>query len=215
MLSIGGLDPTLDNTSINNTKTTEMMNATDPFILGIKVFDMTALTWTNVYNPGAAPYTLPAPIADIYANGIQGPSEWNSEALKQIFFSSNNSTSNTTNPAPTTAAESPGSAPANKKSNIGAIAGGVVGGVAGLLIIAGLAFWLLKRRKRTRDNAEQQRPPMEELPPSYPTEMFVEPGKPRHELGHESEPKAENRWELNATDGNNAAQPQHRYEIQG
>ena len=38
----------------------------------------------------------------------------------------------------------------SKKSNAGAIAGGVVGGVVGLLLIAGAAWWFLKRRQPKR-----------------------------------------------------------------
>lgn len=33
------------------------------------------------------------------------------------------------------------------KSNAGAIAGGVVGGIAGLILIAGVAWWFLRRKK--------------------------------------------------------------------
>ena len=36
------------------------------------------------------------------------------------------------------------------RKNVPAIAGGVVGGVVGLALIAGLVFWLLRRRAKTR-----------------------------------------------------------------
>ena len=36
----------------------------------------------------------------------------------------------------------------SKKSNAGAIAGGVIGGVVGLILIAGTAWWFLKRNQR-------------------------------------------------------------------
>ncbi|KIM45559.1 hypothetical protein M413DRAFT_442230 [Hebeloma cylindrosporum] len=47
------------------------------------------------------------------------------------------------------------SSSSTSKTNVGAIAGGVVGGVAGLALIAGLVFWLLRRRK----NASSQPTP--------------------------------------------------------
>jgi len=54
----------------------------------------------------------------------------------------------TTLPSPTGSIPSPTTAsqPA-KKSHAGAIAGGVIGGLVGLALIAGLAFWFLRRRR--------------------------------------------------------------------
>lgn len=43
-----------------------------------------------------------------------------------------------------------------KKPNIGAIAGGVVGGVVGAALLAGLAWFLLRRRKQRKEHRERQ-----------------------------------------------------------
>ena len=48
MLSIGGFNPSLVNSSV-------AYNDTDPFWEGIKIFDMTALKWTNYFNASAGP----------------------------------------------------------------------------------------------------------------------------------------------------------------
>lgn len=126
------------------------------------MFDLTALTWTNVFNPEAASYALPAVIADIYAGRVKGPKRWDSEALQQVFIGGNIIMTDTSVPAPSTRAESPTPAPVKPKSNIGAIAGGLVGGVAGLAIIAGLAFWLLRRKNAVSKHASARPPTMAE-----------------------------------------------------
>ncbi|KAJ5468766.1 hypothetical protein N7475_006518 [Penicillium sp. IBT 31633x] len=64
-------------------------------------------------------------------------------------------TSATSASATSTGQDSPTADAANtssSSSNTGAIAGGVVGGVAGLAILAGLIWFLLRRRKTARNN---------------------------------------------------------------
>ena len=58
VLSVGGLNPSLDYDTACNT--------TDPFPQGLGIFDMVDLKWTNSYDVEAAPYTLPTVIQDWY-----------------------------------------------------------------------------------------------------------------------------------------------------
>lgn len=74
-------------------------------------------------------------------------------------------------------------AAANKKgTNTGAIVGGVVGGVVGAALIAGLIWWLLRRQRRNRETAfdekmfdphhsarHSQADPLEHMAPSPPS----------------------------------------------
>lgn len=43
-------------------------------------------------------------------------------------------------------------------SNVGAIVGGVVGGVGGLLLVLGLAWFCLRRRKKSKDGVKEKQP---------------------------------------------------------
>ena len=56
----------------------------------------------------------------------------------------------------TATASSKSSSSEGSGSHTGAIAGGVVGGVVGLALISGLAFFLLRRRKRNQINHKNQ-----------------------------------------------------------
>ena len=59
------------------------------------------------------------------------------------------------------------------RKNVSAIAGGVVGGVVGLAVIAGLVFWLLRRRAKTASSLlydMASRNPASLGGPSSPTE---------------------------------------------
>jgi hypothetical protein len=129
MLSIGGL--------VNYN-----YSFTDPFPNGLGIFDMVDLTWGNIYNAKAAPYTRPTPVSNYYNGSIKYPS-WNAAALSSVFASTATySSTASTSLAPTT------TPPAKKSTPTGAIAGGVVGGVVVLAVAAGLAFWCLRRRRQ-------------------------------------------------------------------
>ena len=138
MLSIGGLNPSFATSQ-------DARNDTDPFWEGIKVFDMTALEWTNYYNASAAPYTPPETILHYYGGQLKYPS-WSLSAVQDLFIIRNSSASSPTQ-TPLQKATEP-----HLKDTIA----GSVGGVGGFLLCLA-AFILLmvrRRRKRTRRREE-------------------------------------------------------------
>jgi len=84
-----------------------------------------------------------------YENVTIGDGAFNTTVAK----AETSSPESTGTPKPTgTAPASPSNSPAAsgskpKKSHAGAIAGGVIGGLVGLAIVAGLIFWLIRRRR--------------------------------------------------------------------
>lgn len=150
MLSIGGINPTA-------TSLSAAINDTDPFWEGIKVFDLTALQWTNYYNASAAPYTAPTAVAAHYAAGSRYPSAWNSDDLESLFVE--NKTEATTTVEPSAPVSQHPEVPTTTNRKAGVI-GGVVGGTAGL-VIAGLILYSLARKRADRKNRkrEESKPP--------------------------------------------------------
>ena len=137
MLSIGGINPTAMNLSA-------AVNDTDPFWEGIKVFDLTALQWTNYYNASAAPYTIPTTVAAHYAAGSRYPSAWSSDDLENLFVKNKTETATPVKPpAPSTT---------NRKAGV---IGGAVGGTAGL-VTAGLILYFLARKRANRKNRKRE-----------------------------------------------------------
>ena len=131
MLSIGGLNPSFANSQ-------DARNDTDPFWEGIKVFDMTALEWTNYHNASAAPYT-PSEMILSYYGGQQKYPSWSLSAVQDLFVNRNSS------------ASSPTLNPLNGAKNPrlkDAIAGSVGGGAFLLCLLA--FIFILVRRKRER-----------------------------------------------------------------
>ncbi|KAF2124264.1 hypothetical protein P153DRAFT_351175 [Dothidotthia symphoricarpi CBS 119687] len=175
MLSIGGLDPSLEDAPLDNTKTTSRINETDPYLLGIKVFDLTELVWTNSFDPGASAYTAPNVIASYYGGQIKYPNRWNDIGLEWLFTRAANNISS----------QSPTATPEDSEVATGVIAGSVVGGVVGLLIVGGLIYWRVLRRRKLKAQYAAVPPSTKGDTVSHPTEMYEEPGKPLYELGSE------------------------------
>ena len=98
----------------------------------MKIFDLTALTWSDNYDSTAKAYVRPEIVDKFYAGNSAYPAAWGDSAFKDIF----NSSASAIAPGPTPNPPSGGS----KSSNVGAIAGGVVGGVGGLALVVALLW---------------------------------------------------------------------------
>ena len=170
MLSVGGLDPSASDHSA-------AINETDPFWQGIKVFDLTAMQWTNYYNATAAPYLAPSVVTAYYAAGSKYPSAWSSNDLEDLFSqpTQNSSTSNSS-----TTSSPPFKTPHAKDHTASAV-GGAVGGTT-VVILVGLALYLLVRKRK---NARSRSLDRHELPPTH-DHGHHDPGKGMHEAGDSS-----------------------------
>ncbi|OBT84970.1 hypothetical protein VE02_06663 [Pseudogymnoascus sp. 03VT05] len=160
MISIGGTqDPSPNGVSAVDTQ--------DAWTSGMKILDLTALTWADDYDANAKAYERPDVVNTYYDENTGYPKVWGDPALETIFKTdrslkvtvpaSPTTTSGTADPTSPgadgtgTGTGSPGSTTSGKKSvNTGAIAGGVVGGVAGLALV-GLAAFFWRRRTAQKD----------------------------------------------------------------
>ena len=138
MMSIGGLNPSFATIP-------DALNDTDPFWEGIKVFDMTALEWTNYYNASAAPYTPSETILHYYGGQLKYPS-WSYSAVQDLFVNRN---SNASSPTPNRLQKA-------TKSHLKDTIAGSVGGVGALLLCLAWLIFLMVRRKRERDRRREE-----------------------------------------------------------
>ncbi|KAJ3947356.1 uncharacterized protein N0V96_003747 [Colletotrichum fioriniae] len=130
MLSIGGTDGSLG--------FPKSLTNPDPWKLGLAIFDMTELRWSDRYDSQAQPYESPNVVKQWYAQAAP-----------------DNSTSD---PSPTgeSSATSTAQASQSSKPPTGTIVGAAVGGVAGLVLVACLAVFLLRRQKRYQAAPQQE-----------------------------------------------------------
>ncbi|KFZ00192.1 hypothetical protein V498_00247 [Pseudogymnoascus sp. VKM F-4517 (FW-2822)] len=152
MISIGGLE----SPSPNGVARADVQ---DVWTSGMKILDLTTLTWGDEYVADAKAYERPDVVNTYYNENTGYPKIWGDPALEAIF-KTDRSLKVTASPSPTTTSgnadpTSPGAGgpadPGEKKSvNTGAIAGGVVGGVAGLALV-GLAAFFWRRRTAKAD----------------------------------------------------------------
>jgi hypothetical protein len=192
MISIGGTkDPSPDGVSAVDTQ--------DPWDSGMKILDLTALTWSDAYDSSAKAYERPDVVNNYYDNNDGYPKVWGDPALEAIFKTDRSlkvTAGTPTNTATTPGSTSPGAGAggadsgdsgkdtttSDKKSvNTGAIAGGVVGGVAGLALV-GLAAFFWRRRTAKKDQQQYSVAGNPQHPTQGPTEMPV---------GYTDQPKAE------------------------
>ncbi|CAF9912087.1 MAG: hypothetical protein ALECFALPRED_007866 [Alectoria fallacina] len=138
ILSIGGLNPSLADLAV-------AMNDTDPFWEGIKVFDMTALEWTNYYNASSASYTPSGIILDYYGGELKYP-PWSLSAVENLFIHRSSSKS------------SPSPIPIQKgmKSHTDDTIGGTVGGVGALLASITCVIFLFVRKKGKKHRKREE-----------------------------------------------------------
>ncbi|KAK0381984.1 kelch repeat protein [Colletotrichum limetticola] len=168
MLSIGGTDGSLG--------FPRSLTDPDPWKLGLGIFDMTEMRWSDGYDYQARPYESPDAVKQWYAQGGLDSVVWASEEVKALFCIDQAAaapTNSTSDPSPTeqsnagSATSTPqGSQPSNPP--IGTIVGAVVGGVVGLVLVICLVVFFL-RRKRYQAAPQQETggtPPEYEKPGS-------------------------------------------------
>lgn len=119
---------------------------------GLGLFDLSQQEWVTGYKadyPNV--YTQPKIVSDVYAGVNQSEWKWDDEAIKTMFVTEKPLVVEEPIPkgdVPAANAPAATETPAKeKKVPVGAIVGAVVGGVLGLLAIAGLIFFLIRRRK--------------------------------------------------------------------
>lgn len=79
MVSIGGvMDP-------NPFYPTDYSDVRDTWTSGMKIFDLTKLTWGNVYDASAKPYERSQLVNDYYDDNVGYPEVWGDPALEAIF----------------------------------------------------------------------------------------------------------------------------------
>ncbi|KAK8174173.1 hypothetical protein IWX90DRAFT_428951 [Phyllosticta citrichinensis] len=111
----------------------------DPWDNGLGVFDLNDLEWKTSYNASAAAYETPQVVKDWYNRGGAANVSWDSDGVQSLFSSALTDSSGSDN--------STGSTSQRSSNHAGAIAGGVVGGVAAVALLAGLAVFMLRRRR--------------------------------------------------------------------
>lgn len=108
----------------------------DPATNGISMFNLSSLQWMEQHVPNSEPYARDQALSSALNQFSKYPDTWDDPALEDMFVKAND-----------TSAGSSGARETNAGSHTGAIAGGTVGGILALLIVAGLAWWLLRRRR--------------------------------------------------------------------
>ena len=160
MLSIGGLNPSAANFTAADSDP-------DPFWEGVKVFDLTALQWTNYFNATAAPYVAPSAVLAHYAAGSRYPSTWSSKDVENLFLMptsksttpfatpTSTSTSNSSTLFEPSASTSPRPGNPNRPNRTAAMVGGAVGGIAAVALV-GLALYLLARNRANQTSRKRE-----------------------------------------------------------
>ena len=160
MIASGGIEPNIDS----------QLYVADPWPQGLGILDMTDLQWKDSYDSTAQPYQTPQRIKDAISHNGRYPASWESALIKQWFLGDKkaNSATSSTTPSSSTSATSPSAAASSTSSstsskiNHGAVIGGVVGGVGGAILIAAVAWFVLRRRKKSRSQTSTHN-----APPTY------------------------------------------------
>ena len=104
----------------------------DPWPLGLEIFDLTDLVWKQGYDANAQAYVTPQLIKQYVAANGSYPKQWNDKVVEQWIAGSAH------------------------HSHTGAIVGGVVGGLGGALLLGGLAWFLIVRKRKRRMQHQDQ-----------------------------------------------------------
>ncbi|KAF4313035.1 Galactose oxidase/kelch beta-propeller [Botryosphaeria dothidea] len=131
----------------------------------------------DLFYPNITKYFVPPEIvAKIGGNSAgaatnKAPSTWDDRDLPVYFsriptFAARTATRDVSTGESTSGGGSGGGS--SGSSNTGAIVGGVVGGVGGLLLVLGIGWWCLRRRKKSRDAVKEKAP--EQKPAELPAE---------------------------------------------
>lgn len=140
MLSIGGWNPPVN---------TQWSTYTDPWSSSMNIFDLSALTWNDTYDPNAKAYTKPDVINNHYLHNDRFPPVWGDAVLESIFNNSASVTTTGTSSTPTPEAKA--------GTSVGAIAGGVVGGVVVAALVGFLLFWFCWRKRKANNGVQSDR----------------------------------------------------------
>jgi hypothetical protein len=65
--------------------TAEANLATDPWPIGVGVFDLSDMIWKDSYDPSAASYVTPQPIKDYIESNGRFPAAWSDPTVKSWF----------------------------------------------------------------------------------------------------------------------------------
>ncbi|KAK1729976.1 hypothetical protein CaCOL14_004002 [Colletotrichum acutatum] len=132
----------------------------DPWKLGLAIFDMTEMRWSDRYDSQAQLYESPNVVKQWYAQGELDSVVWASEEVRALF-SKPAPDDSTSDPSPTgepntSSATSTAEVSQSSQPPIGTIVGAAVGGAAGLALVVCLAVLFLKRKKRYQAAPQQE-----------------------------------------------------------
>ncbi|KAK7436297.1 kelch repeat protein [Colletotrichum acutatum] len=150
----------------------------DPWKLGLAIFDMTEMRWSDRYDSQAQLYESPNVVKQWYAQGELDSVVWASEEVRALFSKRKSAVyldvkcqefdqtaaapdDSTSDPSPTgepntSSATSTAEVSQSSQPPIGTIVGAAVGGAAGLALVVCLAVLFLKRKKRYQAAPQQE-----------------------------------------------------------
>ncbi|KAF2714100.1 hypothetical protein K504DRAFT_154637 [Pleomassaria siparia CBS 279.74] len=134
-------------------------DACDTDNYGLRLFDMSTLTWTTKYGGpvtgGKKNFAVPKPVYDAVGGDEQGSATqtaptagFETTALSTLFQRSNPTSSGISTSSPSPSSTDTNNDNSKKSSNIGPIVGGVVGGLAVAIIVLIAILYLLNRYKK-------------------------------------------------------------------
>ncbi|KAL8405168.1 hypothetical protein RB594_009895 [Gaeumannomyces avenae] len=141
MIAVGGLP----------SRAQDPFGSRDPWANGLKVLDMTSLTWGDSYNADAPAYEAPEMVRKWYSESYPGRDafKWDRDETKALFAQmpaiTNNNGGSSSQPQD---GSGPGGSSTSSSVPLGAIIGGAVGGVVALAAVAAAVWWFCFRRRK-------------------------------------------------------------------